>query len=108
MTKLVYSIAARGDLEEIGDYIMSQLHNSTAALRVIRQIYKDVDSLRTFPEMGAPLHREDGGIPYRYLVSGNYLVFYHVEKEQVRVDRVLYGRRDYAALLFDGDLLPEN
>ncbi len=54
MIKLVYSIAAPGDLEEIGDYIMGQLHNPTAALRVIRQIYQDAERLRTFPEMGAP------------------------------------------------------
>ena len=108
MIKLVYSIAARGDLEEIGDYIMGQLHNPTAALRVIRQIYQDAERVRTFPEMGAPLNREGDGFPYRYLVSGNYLVFYHVEKEQVHVDRVLYGRRDYAGLLVDGELLPEN
>ena len=34
----------------------------------------------------------------------NYLIFYHTDRATVMVDRVLYGRRDYLALLF-GDAL---
>ena len=44
--------------------------------------------------------------PYRFLVCGSYLIFYHIGGEAVYIDRVLYGRRDYLALLF-GDKLEE-
>ena len=36
---------------------------------------------------------------YRYLVCGSYLAFYHVHNEEVIVDRILYGRRDYLSIL---------
>ena len=41
--------------------------------------------------------------PYRRrlpLVCGDYLAFYRVDGDTVYVDRILYGRRDYMALLF--------
>ncbi len=41
--------------------------------------------------------------PYRFPVCGSYMIFCHADKDAVMVDRVLYGRRDYPALLF-GDL----
>jgi plasmid stabilization system protein ParE len=37
---------------------------------------------------------------YRYLVSGNYLIFYKIEDEYISVNRILYGRRDYLRILF--------
>lgn len=37
---------------------------------------------------------------YRFLVVGNYLVFYRVKGNDVYVDRVFYGRRNYPELLF--------
>lgn len=39
---------------------------------------------------------------YRFLVSGNYLIFYRAYGAEVYIDRVLYGRRDYLRILFDG------
>ena len=64
--------------------------------------------LREFPEMGAPLlAAPKQSVPYRTLVCGSYLIFFHVGGEAVYVDRVLYGRRDYMALLF-GDQLEED
>jgi plasmid stabilization system protein ParE len=64
--------------------------------------------LRDFPEMGAPLLVSGKqSVPYRYLVCGQYLIFYHLEEERVLVDRVLYGRRNYMALLFGNHLEDE-
>lgn len=60
-----------------------------------------------FSPVGAPLlsdHSER--IPYRYVICGSYMVFYHFNADTVFVDRVLFGRRDYMALLF-GDIVEE-
>lgn len=38
---------------------------------------------------------------YRFLVCGNYLIFYRLEGQDVYIVRVLYGRRDYMKLLFE-------
>ncbi len=107
MARVVISPLAKADMREIGDYIRRELKNPSAAIGMIRRFRTAIDSLRTFPESGAPLLPPGKArCPYRFLVCGNYLIFYHADRATVMVDRVLYGRRDYMALLF-GDALEE-
>jgi addiction module RelE/StbE family toxin len=108
MADVVISTLAKADMQETADYIRLQLRNPQAAEKLLRRLRDSMASLRTFPEMGAPVMaagRQFQG--YRYLICGNYMVFYHFTDGTVFVDRVLYGRRDYLALLFgeqfDGD-----
>ena len=51
--------------------------------------------------MGTPVLSRKQRISYRYLVCGNYMIFYHLDGGAVYIDRILYGRRDYLTLLFD-------
>lgn len=105
--KIHYSPESRRDLDDIWDYIVSELQNRSAAERVINRIIDAVDPLKNFAEMGTPLSSiEDIGTDYRFLVSGNYMVFYRVQGNDVYIDRVLYGRSDYMSVLFK-DLLRE-
>ena len=102
--KVVYSQQARRDLDDIWSYIAQELQNLNAAERTVNRILDAVDFLAEHPEMGAPLSsvvdvRSD---EYRFLVTGQYLSFYRVCGGEVYVDRILYGRRDYLGLLFDG------
>ena len=101
MVDAVLSPLAKTDMQEIGDYISQSLHNPSAAQQLIRRFREAITSLRSFPEMGTPLLSEQSErLPYRYLICGSYMIFYHFEANSVYVDRVLYGRRDYMALLF--------
>ena len=59
--------------------------------------------MERFPEMGALLKAEENIVGYRYLICGNYMVFYHISDSLVFVDRVLYGRRNYLSLLLGGE-----
>ena len=105
--KIYYSPESRRDLDDIWDYIVSELQNRSAAERVINRIIDAVDLLKNFAEMGTPLSSiADIGTDYRFLVSGNYMVFYRVQGNDVYIDRVLYGRSDYMSVLFK-DLLRE-
>lgn len=105
--KIHYSPESRRDLDDIWDYIVSDLQNRSAAERVIDPIMDAVDPLKNFAEMGTPLSSiADIGTDYRFLVSGNYMVFYRVQDNDVYIDRVLYGRSDYMSVLFK-DLLRE-
>ena len=36
------------------------------------------------------------------------MVFYHIHIEEVMVDRILYGRRDYLSILFGEELTEES
>ena len=81
MNELRLSPEAQADLEEIKAYIAEELENPALA--------------------GAPLSSvADVESDYRFLVSGNYMVFYRAYGNTVYVDRVLYGRRDYMRVLF--------
>lgn len=105
--KIHYSPESRRDLDDIWDYIVSELQNRSAAERVINRIIDAVDPLKNFAEMGTPLSSiADIGTDYRFLVSGNYMVFYRVQDSDVHIDHVLYGRSDYMSALFK-DLLRE-
>jgi plasmid stabilization system protein ParE len=40
-----------------------------------------------------------GLLGYRYLVVGNYLIFYRIKSNAVYVYRVLHGARNYTEIL---------
>lgn len=108
MAKVKISPLARADMREIGDYISRELRNPGAALRMIQRFREAIKQLTEFPEIGAPLLAAGKQRPlYRYLICGSYMIFYHLSEDSVMVDRVLYGRRDYLALLF-GDQLEDS
>ncbi len=101
-----YSPEAQNDLDEIWEYITFELCNPQAAENTVNKIMDTVDELENFSEIGAPLSSvTDLESDYRFLTSGNYMVFYRVHGHDVYIDRVLYGRRDYLRILFP-DLPP--
>ena len=102
MPELRYSPDAHADLKEIKDYISKKLQNPQAANHTMQKIRKDISHLRRFPEMGRVLHQEICETQYRYLLSGNYLIFYFLDGKTLWIDRVIYSRRDYITILFGG------
>lgn len=105
--KLLLTAAARQDLKDIHQYISTSLRNPSAARNVVQNITAQIRGLEDFPEMGTLVFLEESPITYRYLVSGNYMSFYHIQRDAVIVDRVLYGRRDYLQILL-GNALEED
>ena len=104
ISKIRYSVTAVKDLEQIGDYFAEELKSPIAALNTVNKIQNAIDRLANFPRIGAPLSSiVEVDTDYRFLVCGNYLVFYRPQAKEVYVDRVLYGKRNYLAILF-GDL----
>ena len=105
--KIHYSPESRRDLDDIWDYIVSDLQNRSAAAHVIDRIMDAAQQLESFAEMGTLLSSiADVGTDYCFLVSGNYMVFYRTQGSDVYIDRVLYGRSDYMSILVK-DLLCE-
>lgn len=104
MTKIVFSPAAQRDLKEIYGYIAFRLRNPPSAKRLANQIRKTTMVLAQFPESGSPVQFSGLSIVYRYLVSENYLIFYHLTENTAQIDRILYGKRDYLSILFGNEL----
>ena len=102
-TEIHYSDESKQDLEQIGDYIAKDLKNPTAALRTVCDIQNKIDKLVDFPLMGTSLSAiVEVDTEYRFLICGKYIAFYHPQGENIRIDRILYGKRDYIAILLRG------
>lgn len=89
---------AQTDLLEIQAYIRRD--NPAAADVLVEALLGRLRALERFPMRGG--RPRDAGLRragYRYLAHGEYLVFYKVLVSQVRVHRVVHGRRSYSHLL---------
>ncbi len=89
---------AQRDLQQIYDYLATEapLHADS----FIDGLLDAIESLDELSERGAAprdsVLRQRG---YRYLEHRDYLIFYRVLQRQVRVYRVVHGRRAYRHLL---------
>ena len=100
--KIHYTSQSHRDADEIWGYIAYDLQNETAAYRVVNEIFDTIDEqLEVFPESGARVSSVSGANhDVRFLVIGKYLAFYRVVEDEVYIDRILYGGRDYLRILF--------
>jgi len=89
---------AEEDLDEIVAYVA--LDNLQAAWKLADHIETRLGSLSSFPRLGRiPRDSDLRDAGYRYLIIGDYLAFFTVEKRTVIVHRILHGTRDYRELL---------
>ena len=106
--KIHYTPEAKRDLDDIWDYIVSELQNRSATENTVNRIMDAVDQLEAHALIGTPLSSiVDADSNYRFLVSGNYMVFYRANGNNIYIDRVLYGRRDYMRFLFEDQICEE-
>lgn len=101
MMKLRINPEVIEDIAEIKRYIREELCNPTAADRIAKKIVSAYKGLKTAPFIGTPLDSIlEVKTDYRFLVCGNYLIFYKVKDDIISVYRVMNGRRDYCRQLF--------
>lgn len=102
MYKLKINPVARRDLLEIKDYITNELDSPNAAITTISNIINSYENLKAFPYLGIELSsRINLATDYRFLISGNYIIFYKVSENLVTIYRILNARRDYIKILFE-------
>ena len=90
--------SAQQDLLVVIDYLNTL--SKEAALNYYDWLTSEISSLRIMPERcPRPRDLALAAKGYRYLVVGNYLVFYVVSGNIVQIRRILYARRDYKHLL---------
>lgn len=89
---------AQRDLEHVYDYVAREAPMRADAF--IDGLLDTIESLEQFADRGStprdPALRDRG---YRYLVHRQYLIFYKILRKQVRVHRVLHGKRAYRDIL---------
>ena len=101
MYKIRINPLALKDLLDIREYIINELNNSVSAVKVIEEIVQSYEKLRNFPMLGGSLTTKiDFLTDYRFLVSGDYIIFYKVDDDYVSIYRILNAKRDYLRILF--------
>lgn len=98
--RLHYSPQVQLDLDEIIAYYSDQAQDSDRGYRIVNSILVSIETISDratrFPPVGPLPFTSD---LYRFMVVGDYLVFFRVEGEDVYIDRVLNKRRNYSELL---------
>jgi len=87
--RCLFSTLAELDLEEIADYIARD--NPRRALSFIGEIRERCQKIVAFP--AAAPRRDEFGEGIRVVPFGRYLIFYTVEPDAVRIERILSGSR---------------
>ncbi len=101
MYEIKFSEEAITDLEDIKDYITIDLSNEQAADNTIKNIIESIRRLEEFPNIGVLLSDVVGfNTNFRFILSGNYMVFYKLNDDMVYIVRILYGKRNYLNILF--------
>ena len=94
--KLRFTPEALNDLAEIKQYIKEELGSPIAAGKIISGILASCSLLKKQPRPGMELSKRiDRETDYRYLISGNYIVFYRIENNSISVYRIIDARTDY-------------
>lgn len=99
--KLIYSPESIDDIQRIKQYIGQVLKNRAAAQRIVKMISHNCKQLKLFPNSGNSLSPKiDRATDLRYITCENWLAFYLIVGDEVRIVRVLDGRTDYIQVLF--------
>jgi toxin ParE1/3/4 len=87
--RLSFSPRAELDIEEIGDYIARD--NCRRAESFLNELeahcYRIAEMPSAFPS------REDLAAGLQMAVHGNYLIFFRLQDEAVRIERIIHGAR---------------
>jgi toxin ParE1/3/4 len=98
--KYRYAPIAERDMESAHDALFAQQVDRD--LKFQAQFERLMENVGSFPEMGkvTPVDGSD----FRSMPLWDYIVFYSVQPDYIRVERVLHGARDLEAAMRESDL----
>lgn len=96
---------AQSDIWEIFHYISAD--NQTAAINLIQEIERQIDSLEIFP-LRCPVIPEsfELGVEYRHIIYGHYRTVFKVDHSRVIIMRVIHGACLMNMDIFEKILVP--
>ncbi len=100
--KIRFTDTAKEDLRKIAVYIAEQTKDKSVAVRFVNALRDRTKILEQFPESGSsPDDRVLKSMGYRFLVHGDYLIFYRYEPQHKTsyILAVFHSGRDYTRLM---------
>ena len=99
--ELVWSPVAVDDLDTAADYVEFELASPMAAKRLVESVIEKAQLFADVPGAATVLRTMRGvDTGYRYMVSGNWMIFLKLDQDCALVVRVLYAKSDYMKKLF--------
>ena len=100
--KVKFTDTAKEDLRNIATYIAEQSGDRTIAIGFVNELREKTKILLDFPECGAvPDDRIMKNSDYRFLVHGEYLIFYYYAPRDNTsyILAVFNSKRDYSRVM---------
>ncbi len=92
--KIIWTDFAIQNLKDIFDYY-SAIANKKVANKIKQNIFKSVNLLVSYPELGqVELYLEKLNKRYRYVLSGNYKIIYKIQDENIIISDVFDVRQN--------------
>jgi plasmid stabilization system protein ParE len=88
--RVVYSPRSRRDIEHIRSYLAAETADAELAQHFIERLLETCDTLRTLPERFATYPHAPR---WKMMPVGNYLVFFHVHENEVRIGHIRHAAR---------------
>ena len=99
MTTIKLTKKAINDINKIYDYIIEDSQQNADSVKA--DIIQAINHLGLFPLMGTSLAgRINIKTDCRYVITGNFLIFYKTKEDVVNIYRVLSSDMDYIKVLF--------
>lgn len=100
MYSIQFSPLAKEDLMKLKRYLMEEFDAAIASEKMKRLI-ESIRKFEKYPLLGRPLtNLIDIPTDYMFFVSDKNYIFYRLEKDVVRIIRVLDTRQDFMNILF--------
>lgn len=100
MYTIQFSPVAKEDLMKIKVYLEQEFNVELAAEKM-NDLFKSIKRFEQFPLMGRPLMNIiDIPTDYMYFVLEKIYMFYRLEKETVKIIRIIDTRQNYINILF--------
>lgn len=90
MARLIWTEPALQDLEQLADYI--SLNDDAAAKRLIKKVFKQIELLEEFPEMGS-VPEELADTAYLHFFVKPLRIFYRIQNANVYIVYVMRQER---------------
>ncbi len=100
--RVIFTEMAETDLNEIYEYIATDLKAPIAAMSFTHSLEETFNLLAFLPNTHPKVRDYRlSAMGYRWLGIKNYMAFYTIDEQikTVTVERILYGRRDWAQIL---------
>ncbi len=103
--EVIFTTIARNDLNDTIGYIAEELNNASAAERLAKEIYNNIQNISEFPKIGRTFEEFYTPQPLRWVLASSYMIVYHLDEESqaVHIVRIVSARRDLDALFDDAD-----